>query len=200
MVDVVDGRERVSGIDLIAPEPKERGRGRQRAEAERPPRIAAAEEEQQSDQRNVQPAVVADQPGRTEEERSGGGAVEKRAVDRGEQEREERRLARAGRAGLDVQGREREPQRREEGRLGSAQPLGNAPEEPDGQKPGDERHQPRREHAIAQEPDGAAQKRQVQRAELVRLVEAAPQMGRPRPALGDLDAHRRISVVLHSKQ
>ena len=73
---------------------------------------------------------------------------------------------------------------------------GNPVQQPDARQPADEREEPRREDAVAQQPHEHADEGEVQWAVLKRFQESVPEMGIGRPLFGELDAHRRVPVVL----
>ena len=152
--------------------------------------------EERGEERHVHPAVVADQPGGAEEQGGEEGLPVQEQPERAEKEGEKHRLAGAGGARLDVQGREREPQRRPECRALASLPCGDAAEQPDARESARERQRPGGEHAIAEQPDESAEEGEVERAVLVGFEKTVPEMRLRGPALRQLDAHRRVAVVL----
>ncbi len=69
-------------------------------------------------------------------------------------------------------------------------------QQPDARQPAGEREESRREDAVAQQPHERANEGEVQWAVLIRFQVSVPEMGIRRPPFGELDAHRRVAVVL----
>src|SRR5207248_8118476 len=109
---------------------------------------------------------------------------------------EEDRFGGAGGARLDVQRRERQPERGPERGLRTAFALRQQVWQVYTGEPAGEREQPRGKDAISEEPDERADQGQVQRAVLVDFGEPAPEVWLSHPALRDLDAHGGVAVVL----
>ena len=196
-IDVMDGRQPISAGTGVLPQPERDGQHRQRAKQGDPSQFDAAEEEPSGEQRHVEPPVVAHQAGRGEQDRGSGKAVGQEQIDGAEQQCEERRLARGGGAGLEVQGRQREAERRDEGRLPAQEARRDPEEQPHPENAAQQREDARRPEPVRPEVEYSTQQAQMQGAELVRFREAAPQVRRPGPALGDLHPDRAVAVMLH---
>ena len=63
-----------------------------------------------------------------------------------------------------------------------------------------QREEPGRDHPIPEQADERTEQRQVQRAVLIRLDEAVPEMRRARPSFRQLDTHRRIAVMFEAEK
>jgi hypothetical protein len=200
LVDVVDGRERVARVDVVLPEPDGDRQRRDGAEQRRVRDLPAAGVDERPAQRQVEPSVVADEAGAGEKERGSDRSTRPEQEQASEHQRAERRLARRGRARLDVERREGEDHRRGERGLASRETAREPVQQDDRDQAAGERKEFRRPVSRRPRRERRGDERKVSRPELERLGEAAPEVRRREPPLGKLDADRRVAVVLDSDQ
>jgi len=97
-----------------------------------------------------------------------------------------------------VQWRQRQAEPGPEASLGTPLALGDPVQQPDARQPRDQREEPRGDHPFAQDAQQRADQREVERTVLERLQVAVPDVRIGGPALRELDANRRVAVVLES--